>query len=146
MIAATTDFLDGLTARWLAAQSQTGRLLDPVADKVFVLVLVGTLIAEDAIGIGWALAVASRDIAVVSVIAMLLIRGRFSHLRSMRPRWLGKCSTAAQFALLTVVVVVGHGWLWLLVLTAGLSIAATLDYGRMFIGWDVDARDATQVS
>jgi cardiolipin synthase len=132
-IAAVTDFLDGLAARWLGVQSETGRLLDPIADKVFVLVLAGTLLAEGAIGPGWALAVAARDVVVLAGVVAVAARGRWDRYRSMRPSWLGKCTTAAQFALLMVLVVEGRGWQWLLGLTAALSAAAAVDYARGFL-------------
>ncbi len=45
LVAAITDLLDGLTARWLRAGSETGRVLDPLADKVFILSLVGILLS-----------------------------------------------------------------------------------------------------
>src|SRR5688572_19567898 len=47
--AALSDMFDGLVARWLRVESDTGRLLDPVADKFFVLILAGTLLYEGAL-------------------------------------------------------------------------------------------------
>jgi hypothetical protein len=51
----------------------------------------------------------------------------------MRPSWLGKCTTAAQFAVLLVLV----GWEaatpWLLIPTVALSVAAAADYARQFL-------------
>jgi phosphatidylglycerophosphate synthase len=132
-VAALTDLFDGLTARWLHASSEAGRLLDPLADKVFVLVLVAVLISERAIGPGWAVAVVTRDLVVLAAAMVVLARNRPADVRRMRPRWLGKSATAAQFALLAVLVVGGHGWVWLLVLTAGLSIAAAADYARAYV-------------
>jgi len=54
IVAAISDALDGLTARWLHAQSKAGRLLDPIADKVLVLMVALTLLAEGAIHPLWA--------------------------------------------------------------------------------------------
>ena len=131
--AALTDLFDGLTARWLHASTETGRLLDPLADKVFVLVLVVVLISERVIGPWWAVAVVARDLVVLAAAVVVMARGRAADFRRMRPRWLGKCTTAAQFALLMVLVVGGRGWGWLLVLTAGLSIAAAADYAVAYV-------------
>ncbi len=47
--AVISDFLDGHLARRWNAHSTLGRLLDPLADKAFVLVLVVTLLAEGAL-------------------------------------------------------------------------------------------------
>lgn len=132
LIAAVTDFLDGVTARWLRAESETGRLLDPIADKAFVLVLVITLIAEGVITPGWAVAVAARDVVVMVGAAVVAVRRRWSDYRRMQPTWLGKATTAAQFALLLVLAARGGAWVWLLALTASLSIAAGADYAWRF--------------
>src|SRR3989338_5845337 len=40
LLAALTDWFDGLAARWLNAQSELGAILDPLADKILY---VGTL-------------------------------------------------------------------------------------------------------
>ena len=42
--AAATDFLDGWLARRVHATSRWGALLDPIADRVFVLTVVGTFL------------------------------------------------------------------------------------------------------
>src|SRR3954464_5903141 len=42
-VAAVTDFLDGWLARRVDAASPWGALLDPIADRVFVLTVVATL-------------------------------------------------------------------------------------------------------
>lgn len=130
--AAVTDFLDGWLARRLGAQSDFGRLLDPVADKAFVLILVGTLTAEGALAPGWAVAVAVRDVVVLAGVVWVAVRWRWAAYRTMRPQWLGKVTTAAQFALLLVLVGLGSAPVWLLVLTAGLSVLAAVDYVRAF--------------
>lgn len=130
--AAVTDLLDGLTARRLGAESETGRALDPVADKVFVLMLAGTLLAEGVLHPLWALGVAARDVVVLVGVSWLAARGRWREVRRMRPRWPGKCATAAQFAVLLALV----GWTvappWLLVPTVLLSVAAGIDYAVEF--------------
>jgi phosphatidylglycerophosphate synthase len=119
-------------ARWLGAESDTGRLLDPVADKVFVLVLVGTLIAEGTLDPLWALGLAARDVVVLAGLAYTVARRQWARGRKMRPSWPGKCTTAAQFAVLFALA----GWhvapLWLLIPTVALSVAAAVDYARQF--------------
>lgn len=44
--AAATDFLDGYFARRFAANSTSGRILDPVCDKIYVLSLFSLLMVE----------------------------------------------------------------------------------------------------
>jgi hypothetical protein len=48
----------------------------------------------------------------------------------MRPSWLGKCTTAAQFAVLFALAGWNEAPPWLLVPTVALSIAAAIDYAR----------------
>jgi hypothetical protein len=50
----------------------------------------------------------------------------------MRPSWLGKCTTAAQFVLLLTIVARGSAPEWLLVLVSALSAIAALDYVHRF--------------
>ena len=130
VVAAITDMFDGLAARWLNAESDTGRLLDPVADKVFVLVLLGTLLAEGAIHPLWFLGLILRDIVVLVGLIYTIARRQWAKGRKMRPSILGKCTTAVQLALLLVIV----GWhvapLWLLAPAVVLSAAAAIDYAR----------------
>jgi CDP-diacylglycerol--glycerol-3-phosphate 3-phosphatidyltransferase len=132
-IAAVSDFLDGWLARRLQAESTFGRMLDPIADKLFVLVLLGVLIAEHALSPWWALAVAVRDLVVLAGVTAVAVRGRWADYRKMKPLWLGKVATTAQFVLLLVLVARGGAWLWLLLLTAALSLAAAVDYTRAFL-------------
>jgi cardiolipin synthase (CMP-forming) len=132
LIAVLTDALDGFTSRWLHVQSDSGRLLDPVADKVFVLMLAGTLLAEGVLHPLWALGLATRDLGMLLGAAYTLARGMWAIGRRMRPSLLGKCTTAAQFAVLLLLVAWGTAPIWLLAATTALSLAASIDYGRRF--------------
>lgn len=53
MIAATTDYLDGYTARKLNQISDFGTFLDPISDKIFVSTLLIMLVANGTITGGW---------------------------------------------------------------------------------------------
>lgn len=67
-VAALTDFLDGWIARRWQLQSELGRFLDPLADKIMVAGALIALIDARAIGGGaavWAaIAILTREIAV----------------------------------------------------------------------------------
>lgn len=127
-IAALTDFLDGFLARRWNAGSDTGRWLDPLADKVFVLALLATLLAEGAISPVWAAAILARDVAVTAAVIVVLRRGQRRDWNSMRPRWLGKLTTALQFVLLLLLVINPQEAFPLVVITAAVSVAAAADY------------------
>ncbi len=142
--AAVTDFLDGYLARRWGVNSTLGRLLDPVADKVFVLALVGVLLAEGALTPSWALAVALRDVVVLVGVAWVAWWGRWDEARGMKPTWPGKVATAAQFALFLVLAGRGSAPVWLLAAAAGLSTLAAADYVYRFIGRRVTGPTSTR--
>ncbi|MFO0804677.1 MAG: CDP-alcohol phosphatidyltransferase family protein [Gemmataceae bacterium] len=128
VLAAATDFLDGYLARRISANSTAGRWLDPLADKVFVLCLISTLIAEGVLAPAWAAALLARDVLVVVATVVVGLRGRRAELSAMKPRPLGKLTTALQFTLLFALVVDPRGWRELCIATATLSVLSAVDY------------------
>ncbi|MCI0701123.1 MAG: CDP-alcohol phosphatidyltransferase family protein [Planctomycetia bacterium] len=133
IIAALSDAFDGLTARWLHAESKAGRLLDPIADKVFILMVALTLLAESAIHPLWAAGVAARDLVVLVGVVIVTVRRRWSAYRKMRPKLIGKITTAAQFGVLLALIAWGSSPTWLLVTATVLSVLAGIDYAREFL-------------
>ena len=108
--AGVTDALDGLAARRSGERTALGAWLDPVADK---LLLVTTFIVLTLPGIPlthhvplWlTIVVISRDVAIVSVVAIVnLAIGP----RTFRPSIWGKLATATY--LLTIVVIMYFNW------------------------------------
>ncbi len=66
-LAAVTDFLDGYLARKWQQQSALGRMLDPIADKVLVSVVLLVLAADGVLGGGhmWAaIIILAREVLV----------------------------------------------------------------------------------
>src|SRR3954470_5470241 len=59
--AAVTDFLDGWVARRVHATSRWGAMLDPIADRVFVLTVVGTFLFGGLLGTGEYFVLIIRD-------------------------------------------------------------------------------------
>ncbi len=131
--AAATDMLDGLAARWLNAISDTGRLLDPVADKLFVLMLLGTLLAEGTLHPLWAVGFAVRDITVLVGLLYLIARRQWTRGRRLKPSLLGKFTTAAQFVVLMALVIWQPLPVWVLAAMTALSIAAAVEYTWIFL-------------
>jgi cardiolipin synthase len=131
-VALATEFLDGQLARWLRVESMTGRLLDPVADKVFVVCVLATLVAEGTLAFGQLVLVAARDLIVaVGALGVVVSRGR-SALTRMPPSLLGKSATAAQFLFIAVAVVSQQVNILLFLATAALSLAAGIGYVLRF--------------
>ncbi|MBX9245095.1 CDP-alcohol phosphatidyltransferase family protein [Actinotalea ferrariae] len=74
-VAGASDWLDGVLARALDQRSRLGELLDPSADRLFILVTLIGLAARGAIP-GWLLvAVVGRDLLLAGVLLVLVRRG-----------------------------------------------------------------------
>jgi cardiolipin synthase (CMP-forming) len=99
-----TDLLDGPTARFLRVHDGIGRVLDPVADKVFAAAVLGTFVAEGTVTIGDVVLVGMRDLVVMLGTLVGLGWRMWPSFRRMSPTLLGKATTAAQFAFLLSVV------------------------------------------
>ena len=89
-----TDWIDGFLARRLHQVSNVGKIIDPVADRL--LVMVGLLAVAAASGVPWwfALATLAREL-VVSVLTLVLTALGAARIDVL---WWGKVST---FALMT---------------------------------------------
>jgi cardiolipin synthase len=91
--ASASDAVDGFVARRWGVASRFGAWLDPVADKLLML-LCFTALYNVKVAPGWLLAlVVGRDAAIAAV--WLLMRRLAQPLR-VRPLKIGKLSTAAQ--------------------------------------------------
>jgi cardiolipin synthase (CMP-forming) len=100
-IAACTDAMDGLLARWLRQRSRLGQYLDPLADKLMLsslfLVLTRMGILEPRI----AVLVFGRDIGMLLTAAILY---QTVNLRDFRPSLLGKANSFSQALAIGVVL------------------------------------------
>ena len=127
LIASATDFLDGWIARRSRLTSRTGALIDPIADRLFVLTALCAYLVEGAISLGAYFTLLSRDIA--TVIGYVVARS-VPWLRDVefRARWLGKLVTALQLATLMAVIVAPRAVPWLVLVVAAASVASIADY------------------
>lgn len=66
LVAASTDFLDGLLARKLNQVTDFGRLLDPTADKITIIAIVVALVIAGDVSVWYAVLVAARDLLIVA--------------------------------------------------------------------------------
>ena len=99
ILAMATDYLDGYLARKYRKTSQIGAVLDPLMDKFFVFFAVSVFILEGDLKIWQALALISRDFAVLIFGLYLAIRGTWSNFQ-FRSIWSGKITTTLQFFVL----------------------------------------------
>lgn len=99
--ASVTDILDGFIARITGQITDFGKILDPVADKFF---LVTSFILMSSIGMipKWlAIIVISKDLIVVTGSVILYF---VTHKLNIEPSILGKASSASQFFLVGLVL------------------------------------------
>ncbi len=129
-MASFTDFLDGWIARRTKVTSRFGALIDPVADRFFVLAVVGTYVAGGQLTWWQAVAIMFRD--VMSVIGFFVARN-VSWLRpiTFKARLVGKAVTVVQLATFLAVLVVPSVADGLVLVVAALGLIATIDYTLM---------------
>ncbi|WP_110183480.1 CDP-alcohol phosphatidyltransferase family protein [Nocardioides solisilvae] len=89
MLSGVTDYLDGYLARVLDQRSWLGELLDPVADRLYILAVVVGLALRDVIPWWVALALPLRDLALWGLVPLLRTRGY----TSLPVHFLGKAAT-----------------------------------------------------
>jgi cardiolipin synthase len=124
VVSGITDFLDGWLARRLNQTSVVGQILDPVADRLYILAVVVGLALRDVIPWWMAVLLPLRDLLMWGLVPLLRTRGY----SALPVHFLGK---AATFNLLYAFP--------LLLLGDGDSVAATLAkvFGWAFAGWGI---------
>ena len=135
VIAGITDGLDGLLARRFKQQSELGRILDPIADKMLLVTSFVVLSMRTVFPIPlpkhlpvpfWVtITVISRDVFILVGAAAINIVNGF---RSFRPSLLGKISTVVQIVTVAAVMLaaqtrVGAGYYLPTLYTSVFSLA-----------------------
>lgn len=90
-VAAASDWVDGKIARALDQVSRLGELLDPAADRLFILVTLVVLVIRDVVPWWVVGAVVGRDLLLTVVLAVLMVRG----VGPLPVHFLGKAGTFA---------------------------------------------------
>jgi CDP-diacylglycerol--glycerol-3-phosphate 3-phosphatidyltransferase len=114
VLAAVTDWLDGYLARRLDQSTSFGAFLDPVADKLMVVIAIVLLVTEQQTA--WftipALVVVGREILVSALREWMAEIGKRT---SVAVSWVGKVKTFVQMlAIITLLAVdPGKGGPWL---------------------------------
>lgn len=131
-----SDWVDGYLARKLGQTSTTGELLDPIADRVGVAVIVLALVAADHLSVWLVVAITGVDLALAA--AYLVMRPS----QAPTVTWIGKVRTAV---LMTGILLVGLGAVpglqpfdvagqALCVVGAGLHLIAGVGYFSSILG------------
>ena len=126
-LVALTDWFDGRLARSLGAESDFGRVADPLADRLLVAVALIGLIGLGRYGWPGPTVILARDVLVIA--AVVLLRGR---VRVQVDR-LGKVSSAAVMVAVGLSLLNSAKWIDVLFwIAVGLSVASVLRYVATF--------------
>lgn len=127
-LAALSDTLDGTVARWLQRRGHTtpdiGGWLDPVVDKLFVVIALASLIRE--VDPAILLLLAAREILLVPV--AIVYFARHVAFRELHANVLGKVATVVQLIALAIVLGLPRFALPAALLAGALGIAAAVHY------------------
>lgn len=125
--AALTDFIDGWFARHFRQASRIGEIIDPIADKLFVLTIIVTLVARSQLR-SWEVALLLiRDI--YNTAAFFILQARKAEV-SFRARLSGKVVTVLQIGSVVALLLDRRFFHPLLALTAVAGVWAIIDYTR----------------
>jgi cardiolipin synthase (CMP-forming) len=124
-VAAVSDWIDGRLARGTGQVTAAGEVLDPVADKAFMLVVLVTLGVEGALPL-WTLPVLlTRDIGVALGAGLLRLRGRRVRMPARRA---GKLVTWLQFLAIGVLLLWPATGQWVAPVVGVAGLYALRDY------------------
>lgn len=128
--AGATDMLDGWLARRMRTASRLGAIVDPIADRLFVLTVIAAFLFEGALTWAQTLLLLSRDLATTLgfFVARLVSWLRPVELKARLP---GKLVTGLQMATLVAVLVAPGVVPALVLVVAAVSAVAVADYTMM---------------
>jgi CDP-diacylglycerol--glycerol-3-phosphate 3-phosphatidyltransferase len=124
-----TDTVDGQLARRLGAVTELGKFLDPLADKLFILAVLVTLVQEGLLAAWVVVAIFSRELLITLLRSVSLGQGRV-----IAASWWGKTKTVSQVAAITVVILsrpyprLGYFAFFLVGLALLVTVYSGLDY------------------
>jgi len=126
VIASATDALDGYIARRRSMVTTFGKLMDPLADKLLVTAALVSLVSLDRLSAWVAMVIIAREFAVTGLRQLAMEHGEVIHASG----W-GKIKTAAQIAMVLVLILVEGSPLWvdlLVYATVAITVISAADY------------------
>lgn len=122
MVSGVTDWLDGKLARLLDQGSRLGALLDPAADKLYILATLLAFVVRDIVPWWLVVAIVGRDLVIAAALPLLRTRG----LGTLEVHYLGKAATfCLLYAFPLLLLAEGDG---------GFAVAASV-WGIAFTTW-----------
>lgn len=107
IIAGITDYLDGRIARATGTSSRLGQLLDPLADRLYILATLIGLLLRDIVPPWLVIVLIARDVVLLALLPSLRRRG----LIALPVHYLGKAATFnLLYAFPLLLLSTGTGW------------------------------------
>ena len=103
-VAGITDVLDGIIARKLKCESDLGKIIDPLADKLMQISAVVCLTFRDRALVWLLFLLCIKEICMI-IGGLILIRGKKYVMKS---KWYGKLTTAIIFVFLSLLIWLGR--------------------------------------
>ena len=125
LVCALSDALDGILARALNARTLIGTVLDPVADKLLLLVAFVMLTWKGLIPVWLMILVVSRDSIIVGGVLILNV---VKPVVEIMPRVWGKVTTFIQMLTILMVLLESPSVTILIWMTLSLTIISGFDY------------------
>lgn len=123
-LAALTDLIDGPLARRSNNVTEIGRILDPFADRLFIIGVVVALYLRNAVPPLWALGLLiARDVVILSGSLILRLRNR-----KLSVIYLGKVATAVLLVSIFLLIAGSNFGLWVFFAGLALYMASGLNY------------------
>ena len=133
LAAALTDLADGYIARRFRFTSRLGAVLDPIADKLSMLVATLMLAWQSLIPLWLAIAIIGRDVVIVAgALAYRRLVGKID----IAPTLASKLNTVVEFAMLLAAMAAAAGWLQaprVLEALFALTLATVLASGAQYV-------------
>lgn len=102
VFASLTDLLDGWMARKLRQETETGKFLDPLADKILVVsALIAFLFLDPLIPLWMVIIIVGRDLLITAMRYLAIKKGVV-----LRTSKLGKVKTAFQMVSIIIIIMV----------------------------------------
>jgi cardiolipin synthase len=133
VLAALTDAADGKVARWAKRRSgdtrpSIGEWLDPVADKAFIIIVLGAVQFHDPVPWGLVALIVARELVLIplAMVYRLVVHGRGEHAFQADP--IGKAATIAELVAIAALVMKSSLLVPLALIAAALGLIAVLHY------------------
>lgn len=136
--AGITDMLDGYIARRSGLVTQIGIMLDPLADKLMMLAVVGALLADGEIPWLAAGAMAFREVGMIAAGTFFHFRGK----RTVPANSYGKLTTVIYYMAIVLLILDQPGGVVALWIAVGLSFATSFVYFTSFKELNVETKSA----